>query len=252
MIYTGIIPARFASTRFPGKPLALINGQPMIRLVYEQAMKALDNVFVATDDNRIADAVRNFGGAVIITDPEHRSGTDRCAEALEIIRREKNINPDVVVNIQGDEPFIKPEQVKQLCDCFLNESVTIATLVKPVESMEELENPNKPKVVIANDGMAIYFSRAVIPFMRDPGEGDLLARHKYFKHIGMYGYRADTLLELSRLKQSDIEKAEALEQLRWLSHGYSIMTSETHYESIGIDTPEDLEYAKLMLINGGK
>jgi 3-deoxy-manno-octulosonate cytidylyltransferase (CMP-KDO synthetase) len=252
MQYTAIIPARYASTRFPGKPLALINGQPMIRLVYDQARKALDRVFVATDDERIADAVRKFGGEVIITDPALRSGTDRCAEALRIIIDKYGIKPDVVINLQGDEPFVKPEQIRQLCDCFNNQSVEIATLIKHIENEKDLENPNIPKVVVASDGKALYFSRSVIPFMRDVTPVERVSKHKYFKHIGMYGYRAETLMKLSLLPQSDIEIAESLEQLRWLSNGLKIMTSVTSHESIGIDTPEDLEKAKLLLINAGK
>lgn len=247
MIITGIIPARYASTRFPGKPLALINGKPMIRHVYEKSALALDSVFVATDDKRIATAVLDFGGNVILTDPDHRSGTDRCAEALEKLRSDHAIHPDVVINIQGDEPFLQPGQIRQLCGCFDDKSVEIATLIKRIDSRDDLINPNKPKVVISENSNALYFSRAAVPYLRDAIDNNWHKTHTYYKHIGMYGYRAETLLKISKLPQSDIELAESLEQLRWLSNGFMIKTAETEWESLGIDTPDDLENAKFML-----
>lgn len=241
--FTGIIPARFASSRFPGKPLALIHNKPMIRLVYEQASKALENVYVATDDERIFRAVKDFGGKVVMTSPEHRSGTDRCAEAAEIISGLDGRETGVVVNIQGDEPFIRPEQILLLKECFSDADVNIATLIRRVAPGDDLFNPNQPKVIKNFAGDAIYFSRSVVPYVRDSDPADWISRHTFYKHIGLYAYRTRTLRELTRLPQSDLEKAESLEQNRWIENGFRIRTAVTIWESIGIDTPEDLEKA---------
>jgi 3-deoxy-manno-octulosonate cytidylyltransferase (CMP-KDO synthetase) len=251
MIITGLIPARFASSRFPGKPLALIGGKPMIQMVYEKAQQALDLVYVATDDKTIARAVESFGGNVIMTSVDHRSGTDRCAEAVKKLEKKFHIKSDVVINIQGDEPFIKPSQISLLADCFYDYEVNIATLVKIIDNPSDLVNSNKPKVVIAENGDALYFSRAAIPFRRDTEIGQWLNTTRYYKHVGMYGYRTSTLLEISALKPSSVEIAESLEQLRWLSHGYHIRTVVTDWESLSIDTPDDLENAKVLLKRPG-
>lgn len=239
----GIVPARFASSRFPGKPLALIGGKPMIRLVYEQALKALATVYVATDDTRIFDAVCEFGGKVIMTASTHMSGTDRCAEAADFIRSEGYL-ADVVINIQGDEPFIRPEQISMLAGCFADGNVNIATLVRKVRPGEDIFDPNQVKAILDKDGYALYFSRAAIPFQRGVAYEEWTSKHDYYKHIGLYGYRYETLKKLTRLQQGSLEIAESLEQNRWLENGYRIKTALTPWENIGIDTPEDLEKAK--------
>ncbi|NOY96262.1 MAG: 3-deoxy-manno-octulosonate cytidylyltransferase [Chlorobi bacterium] len=240
MKFIGIIPARYASTRFPGKPLADINGKPMIQLVYEKAKTALNNIWVATDDKRIFNAVIGFGGKVILTSPEHKSGTDRCAEAAEVVA--KNINFDVVVNIQGDEPFIDPGQIKKLINNF-DKHTQIATLIKPINVDEDLTNPNKPKVVIGLDGSALYFSRSPIPYLRDAAPGNWVGQAGFWNHVGMYAYKAGVLQEITKLKPGILEQVEALEQLRWLENGYKIKTVRTNIDSFGIDTPEDLKDA---------
>ncbi len=241
----GIIPARYASSRFPGKPMALIGNKPMIQVVYEQASLALEDVYVATDDIRIYDAVESFGGNVIMTSDRHRSGTDRCAEAAEKIGSGDN-KPSVIVNIQGDEPFIRPEQIKLLTECFNDDSVNISTLVRKVRADENLFDPNQPKVIINNEGFAIYFSRAAIPFLRDCDMIDWARKHTFYKHIGLYAYRRETLNKITKLPQGILEKAESLEQNRWIENGFRIKTALTIWENIGIDTPEDLEKARLL------
>ncbi len=236
----GIIPARYASTRFPGKPLVNIQGKTMIQRVYEQARQSgLATVLVATDDERILAEVKRFGGEAILTAAHHQSGTDRCFEAY----TRYNIPHDFIVNIQGDEPFIQPEQINLLTSCFENPATQLATLVKPIESPTELFNPNAPKVVINQHQEAIYFSRQPIPYLRGTDEKDWLQKHTYYKHIGIYGYRADILEQITQLPPSPLEKAESLEQLRWLEHGFKITVAVTHLETFGIDTPEDLEKA---------
>jgi 3-deoxy-manno-octulosonate cytidylyltransferase (CMP-KDO synthetase) len=245
--FAGIIPARYASLRFPGKPLALIGNKPMIQRVYEQANKSLQLVYVATDDKRIFDAVLNFGGKVVMTSAHHQSGTDRCAEAVTLITTETGISPDVVINIQGDEPFIKPEQIDLLKECFTTKSVEIATLIRKVEEGEDIFNPNQPKVIIASNGDALYFSRAAIPYVRDTEIGKWSGKHVFYKHIGLYAYRTETLKKITLLPRSPLEISESLEQLRWLENGFSIRTAITLWESIGIDTPDDLEKAKKLL-----
>lgn len=244
MRFTGIIPARYASIRFPGKPLADIGGKPMIQRVYEQANKQLEHVIVATDDERIEKAVKAFGGNVAMTSGYHRSGTDRCAEVLSMLEKEGINVPDVVINIQGDEPFIQPAQIAKLMQCFDPPGAEIATLVKPIEEPEDIFNPNKPKVILNSNSEAIYFSRSPIPYVRTFKKEEWVTKHTYYKHIGMYAYRSDILKKLTRLKPSVLEMAESLEQLRWIENGYRIKVNITNEETLGIDTPEDLEEIK--------
>ncbi|WP_319500935.1 3-deoxy-manno-octulosonate cytidylyltransferase [uncultured Draconibacterium sp.] len=240
MNFIGIIPARYQSSRFPGKPLAKIKDKPMIQWVYENASKALPYVCVATDDDRIFDAVKAFGGEVVKTLPTHQSGTDRCAEAA--LKIAKNRPVDIVVNIQGDEPFVKPEQIELIKLCFESET-EIATLVKKVDSEEELFNPNRPKVVLDKNDFALYFSRSPIPYFRGEENKNWVKKHTFWSHIGMYAFKADVLQKITQLEQGKLELAESLEQLRWLENGYKIKTAETTSSTIGIDTPEDLEAA---------
>lgn len=233
----GIIPARFASSRFPGKPLIDISGKSMIRRVYEQALKAssLNKVVVATDDERIFNHVVEFGGKAIMTSSIHQSGTDRCAE---VVSNERGF--DVAINIQGDEPYIDPTQIDLLASCFDDEATQIATLIKAIKTKEELFNNNSPKVLLNTNKEAIYFSRATLPFQRGVAPEDWLLHHIYYKHIGIYGYRCTVLKELTDLPVSSLEKAEALEQLRWVENGYRIKTAETQVETLAIDEPSDL------------
>jgi len=245
--FTGIIPARYASSRFPGKPLVLIGNKPMIQRVYEQAHKILEHVFVATDDKRIYDAVLDFGGRSVLTSPHHLSGTDRCAEAVKKIYEETGEKTDIVINIQGDEPFIKPEQISDLMNCFADPTVELATLIRKVEPGEDIFNPNQPKVVLTLKGDAIYFSRSAIPYIRDTEKNDWPARHTFYKHIGLYAYKAETLEKITLLPRTPLEISESLEQNRWIENGYKIRTAVTSWESKGIDTPEDLEKAKTLL-----
>ena len=245
--YAGIIPARYASSRLPGKPLVMIGNKPMIQRVYDQGRKTLDMVYVATDDNRIFEAVLNFGGNAVMTSPDHLSGTDRCAEAVTKIKNETGKKIDVVINIQGDEPFIKPEQINLLMKCFVDETVELATLIRRVEPGEDIFNPNQPKVIINSEGDAIYFSRATIPFIRDVEKSEWSKKHDFYKHIGLYAYRTETLKKITSLSRSSLEISESLEQNRWIENGYRIRTAVTKWESISIDTPDDLEKAKLLL-----
>ena len=245
MNFIGIIPARFQSTRFPGKPLVLLNGKPIVQWVYENARKVLSEVYVATDDERILRAVEDFGGKAVYTSAYHQSGTDRCAEAAKELS--KKIHVDVIINIQGDEPFIRPEQVESLKECFNKPETEIATLIKLITNIDEINNINRPKVVINKHQEAMYFSRSPIPFVRGCPTEEWLDQQIFYSHIGMYAYRYDILLELTKLPVSVLEKAESLEQLRWLENGYRIKTAQTLYENIGIDTPEDLENAKKFL-----
>ncbi|SHF69537.1 3-deoxy-manno-octulosonate cytidylyltransferase [Dysgonomonas macrotermitis] len=246
MKFVGIIPARYSSSRFPGKPLADMAGKTMIQRVYEQVKLVLDDVWVATDDVRILDAVEAFGGKAVMTSADHRSGTDRCKEAYEKI--EKTF--DVVINVQGDEPFIQPRQIEELKSCFNSKDVELATLVKPFrkkDGFDVLFNNNSPKVVINKKDEAIYFSRSIIPYIRDAKHTEWLDKHTFYKHIGMYAYRVDILKEITLLPQSSLELAESLEQLRWIENGYKIKVGYTDLETIGIDTPEDMEKALKML-----
>jgi 3-deoxy-manno-octulosonate cytidylyltransferase (CMP-KDO synthetase) len=235
----GIIPARYASTRFPGKPLIDISGKSMIQRVFEQAKKStsLSEVVVATDDARIEQHVKAFGGNVIMTAESHQSGTDRCFEAIQ----KYNNSADVVINIQGDEPFIKPEQIDLLAACFNSNDVQLATLIKKVSSNEELFNVNTPKVIVDKNGNAIYFSRQTIPFIRDKQQNDWLAHHTFYKHIGIYGYTLKALSEITVLQPSALERTEGLEQLRWIENGYKIKVNLTDFESVAIDVPDDLK-----------
>ncbi len=239
----GIIPARYASTRFPGKPLVLIQGISMIERVYDQALKSssLQKVVVATDDERIYNHVKGFGGEVVMTSPDHISGTDRCAEVL---ANEKE-QWDAVINIQGDEPFIDPHQIDLLAEC-LKGKAPIATLIKKIKTIDELLNLNTPKVIIDVKGNAIYFSRQPIPYFKGEDINDWCKKATYWKHIGLYGYQATVLPELTLLPQGKLEMAESLEQLRWLEQGYNIATAVTETETIAIDTPEDLERLHLL------
>lgn len=243
LTFAGIIPARYASTRFPGKPLAMLGGMPVIEHVYRRACKVLGEVWVATDDERIAAAVREFGGNVVMTSTEHRSGTDRCCEAYAL----SGSSADVVINIQGDEPFIDPSQLEQIKGCFSDPATQIATLVRPFPptgTFEQLCNPNSPKVTVSDDGFALMFSRSVIPYLRGIQPEEWPSRFGYHTHIGLYAYRADVLAEITSLPQSPLEIAESLEQLRWLQNGYKIKVGVSDCPTIGIDTPEDLEAAK--------
>jgi len=235
----GIVPARFGSTRFPGKPLVDINGKSMIQRVYEQCLQSrrLTKVLIATDDEKILNHVNEFGGEAIITSPQHQSGTDRCSEVIEKIGLEKW---DVVINIQGDEPYIHPEQIDLLCSTFDENETQIATLVKKITSVDELFNHNNVKVILNKRKEAVYFSRSPIPYNRNFPEQDWLKYSTYYKHIGIYGYRTLKLLEVSRLAKTNLEITESLEQLRWIENGYVIKAEITSLESIAIDTPDDL------------
>ncbi len=243
MKFIGIIPARYASTRFPGKPLADIKGKPMVQRVYEQASKVLPVVYVATDDERIYNAVKSFGGNAVMTSAEHSSGTDRCSEAVKKAEQEREEVYDVVVNIQGDEPFIAPEMLLKVMSCFNDAKTDIATLVKPFAADEDIFNPNSPKVVVGATNFALYFSRSAIPYLRGVDQQEWQQKHTFLKHIGLYGYRTKVRHQLTQLPQGDMEVAESLEQLRWLENGYSIKVERTEHQSIGIDTPEDLAKA---------
>ncbi len=243
MKFVGIIPARYASTRFPGKPLAMLGGKTVIQRVYEQVKGCFDDLYVATDDNRIKECVEGFGGNVVMTSEDCKNGTERCLDAY----RRLALDCDVIVNIQGDEPFIRQKQVHALISCFDNADTDIATLVKPFEKadgLERLECPNSPKVVFNEQGFALYFSRSVIPYLRGVDKSEWLDKQVFYKHLGIYAYRANVLEKITTLPQSPMEKAESLEQLRWLENGYKIKVGITDIETIGIDTPEDLERAK--------
>ena len=240
MKFVGIIPARYASTRFPGKPLVDILGKPMIQRVYERASQVLDTVVVATNDQRIYDAVVQFGGRVVMTSENHKTGTDRCYEALTKLPE----TYDVVINIQGDEPFIAIDQIEALKNCFVSDQIQLATLVKPFDantSIDELENPNTPKVILSQAGEAICFSRSVIPYLRGVEKSHWAAAHTYYKHIGIYAYRTDILAQITKMTQTPLEQAESLEQLRWLENGLHIHVAITHSDNHSIDTPEDLQ-----------
>ena len=244
--YIVIIPARYASTRFPAKPLAVLGGKPVIQRVYEQVSGIFDEAYVATDDERIEAAVKAFGGKVVMTSVDHNSGTDRCFEAYAKV----GAGYDVVVNIQGDEPFIQSSQLLAVKACFNDPATHIATLVKPFtvdDSFTALENVNSPKVVVDKNMNALYFSRSIIPYQRNADKKDWLKNHIYYKHIGLYAYRADVLAAITSLPQSSLELSESLEQLRWLENGYTIKVGVTEVETIGIDTPEDLERAEEFL-----
>ena len=244
MKFMAIIPARYASTRFPGKPLAVLGGKTVIQRVYEQVSSVLSEVYVATDDQRIYDCVEGFRGKAVMTREDHKSGTDRIEEAVEKI----GTDADVIINVQGDEPFIQPSQVETLMHLFDAPETQIGTLGKLFESMEAVENPNSPKIVTDNRGFALYFSRSVIPYIRGKERNDWFGQYPFLKHLGIYAYRREVLAEVTRLPQSSLEKAESLEQLRWLQNGYRIRVGLTDVETIGIDTPEDLQRAEQFLL----
>ena len=243
MKFIAIIPARYASTRFPGKPLAVLGGKTVIQRVYEQVSSVLDDVYVATDDERIFYCVESFGGNAVMTRSDHKSGTDRIQEAVEKI----GTRADVIINVQGDEPFIQPSQVETLMHLFDEPSTQIGTLGKRFDSIEAIQNPNSPKIVTDNRGFALYFSRSVIPFIRGVETQDWFGQYPFLKHLGIYAYRREVLAEVTQLPQSNLEKAESLEQLRWLENGYRIRVGLTDVETVGIDTPEDLQRAEEFL-----
>lgn len=246
MKFLALIPARYASTRFPAKPLAILGGKPIIQHVYERVSSIFEDAYVVTDDTRIEECVKAFGGRCVMTGTHHKSGTDRCFEALEKL----GAGFDVVVNVQGDEPFIAASQLETIKQCFADAETQIATLVKPftpADGIEALENPNSPKVVLDNNNYAVYFSRSVIPYLRGVEKGEWLSHHTFYKHIGLYAYRAEVLKEITSMPLGVLEQAESLEQLRWLQAGYRIKVGTTDVETIGIDTPEDLERAKNFL-----
>ena len=245
MRFIALIPARFASTRFPGKPLAMLGGKSVIQRVYEQVSRVVDETYVATDDQRIYDAVEAFGGKVVMTRSDHKSGTDRIEEAAEKIGGDF----DVVVNVQGDEPFIQASQIETVCHCFDDPTTQIATLGKPFgNDMDAIGNPNSPKIVVDKKGFALYFSRSIIPFVRGVDSEEWPSAYPFLKHLGLYAYRREVLREVTQLPQGVLEKAESLEQLRWLENGYKIRVGLTDIETVGIDTPADLERAEKFLI----
>ena len=240
MKFIGIIPARYASTRFPGKPLAMLGRRTVIQRVYEQVAAVLEEAYVATDDERIFKAVEEFGGRVVMTRQDHKSGTDRIEEAAEKI----GTQADVIINIQGDEPFIQKSQIETLKSLFENSETQIGTLGKKFESIEAATNPNSPKIVTDKNGFALYFSRSVIPYIRGKEQTEWLQHFPFLKHLGLYAYRRDVLRQITQLPQSPLELAESLEQLRWLENGYRIRVGLTDVETVGIDTPEDLRRAE--------
>lgn len=248
MKFIGIIPARYASTRFPGKPLAMLGGKTVIQRVYEQVVSVLGEAYVATDDERIFQAVEAFGGKAIMTRNDHKSGTDRIEEAAEKLEERGERREDVIIiNVQGDEPFIQKSQLETVKALFDDPQVQIGTLGKPFESMEAVENPNSPKIVCDVNSYAMYFSRSIIPYVRGKEQVTWIQHYPYLKHIGLYAYRREVLAAITKLPQSSLEIAESLEQLRWLQNGYRIKVGITHVETVGIDTPEDLQRAETFL-----
>ena len=244
MKFMAIIPARYASTRYPGKPLAILGGKTVIQRVYEQVKSVLDDVYVATDDDRIYNTVTDFRGKAVMTRADHKSGTDRIEEAAEKI----GLDADVIINVQGDEPFIQPSQIEKLMQLFDAPETQIGTLGKPFESIDAVENPNSPKIVTDNRGFALYFSRSVIPYIRGKERDSWFGEYPFLKHLGVYAYRREVLAEVTKLPMSSLEKAESLEQLRWLQNGYRIRVGLTDIETVGIDTPEDLTRAEEFLL----
>lgn len=248
MQFIAVIPARYASTRFPGKPLAMLGGKTVIERVYRQVSSVVEDVYVATDDDRIFRTVTEFGGKVVMTSPDHKSGTDRIEEAVTHISSQTGKQYDVVINVQGDEPFIQPSQIRTVMQCFDDATTQIATLGKPFGSnMHAIQNPNSPKIVVSQQGYALYFSRSVIPFCRGKEMEEWGSAYPYLKHIGLYAYLRPVLHEVTMLPQSPLEIAESLEQLRWLDNGYKIKVGLTDAETIGIDTPADLQQAEEFL-----
>ena len=243
MKFIAIIPARYASTRFPGKPLAMLGGKPVIQRVYEQAISVLGEAYVATDDERIFQTVTDFGGKAVMTRTDHKSGTDRIEEAVEKLATDA----DVIINIQGDEPFVQASQLQALMQLFDDPETQIGTLGKPFENLEAVDNPNSPKIVCDRRGFALYFSRSVIPHVRGKERAEWIQHFPYLKHLGLYAYRREVLREVTQLPQTPLELAESLEQLRWLENGYRIRVGLTDVETVGIDTPADLERAEEFL-----
>ena len=243
MKFAAIIPARYASTRFPGKPLAVLSGKTVIQRVCEQVQSVLSEVYVATDDDRIYQAVEQFGGKPVMTRADHKSGTDRIEEAVE----KTGTTADVIINVQGDEPFIQPSQIETLMHLFDDEQTQIGTLGKRFDTLEAVQNPNSPKIVVDCRGFALYFSRSVIPFVRGVEPKEWFGQYPFLKHLGVYAYRREVLQAVTLLPQSSLERAESLEQLRWLQNGYRIRVGLTEVETVGIDTPEDLQRAEAFL-----
>jgi 3-deoxy-manno-octulosonate cytidylyltransferase (CMP-KDO synthetase) len=242
-----IIPARYASSRLPGKPLALIKGKPMIRHVYERAALAFDTVYVATDDQRIQDAVSAFSGRLVMTSTQHQSGTDRCFEALEKTEKETGKAYDIIINLQGDEPLIDARQIQELEALFQDSDIGIATQVKIISEPQDLTDPDQPKAVLDKNQNALYFSRQAIPYVRNPKNKAVLKEYTFYKHIGLYGYRRETLKEIVKLKQTPLELAEKLEQNRWLENGYKIRCGITQYENFSVDTENDLKKINMII-----
>lgn len=248
MKFVALIPSRYASTRFPGKPLALLGGKPIVQWVYETTQSCFDATYVATDNEEIYNCVTSFGGKAIMTSSNHKSGTDRIHEAYNKLEEKY----DVVVNVQGDEPFVAPQQLELLKTCFTDLETAIATLVKPFEKgcdWNIINNPNTPKVVMDNKMHALYFSRSVIPYIRGKEQSEWSKSHQFYKHLGIYAYRSEVLRTIAQLPPSELELAESLEQLRWLQAGYTIKVGITDIETVGIDTPEDLVKAESLLSN---
>jgi len=245
--FLGIIPARYASTRFPGKALALLDNKPIVQWVYERISPLLDHLLVATDDVRIKNAVDSFGGSAIMTSPDHGNGTERCFEAYRIYRERTGVDFTHVINIQGDQPMIRKEQLNILMECAARDGVRIATLIKPLADIKDLENPNVVKVVVDNNFRALYFSRTPIPFRRDPDKDILEQGVTYYGHIGLYAFRSRILEQVVQLQSTPLERAESLEQLRWLESGFPIQTKISHYTAVSVDTPEDLEKISSLL-----
>lgn len=244
MNFIAIVTAKYNSAKFPGKPLVSINGKTIVHNIYLQAKKIFDTVYVATDDEKICIEVQKFGGKVVLTKKKHKSNTDRCAEAIEKIEKIEKKDFDIIVNIQGDDPFIKTEQLLEIKNCFKLKKTQIATLVKPINNQEDIQNTNKPKVVLNNKEEAIYFSRSPIPYLKGEKTNKWVSKHLFYKHIGLYAYRKDILLEITKLEPSLLEIAESLEQLRWIENGYKIKVAFTEHESITIETPKDLDKIK--------
>jgi 3-deoxy-manno-octulosonate cytidylyltransferase (CMP-KDO synthetase) len=247
MRFLGIIPARYASTRFPGKPLVDIAGKRMVQRVYERAAEMLEEVWVATDDARIEEAVKGFGGKVVMTSQACSSGTDRCREAVEKIAAATHRSFDVVINIQGDEPLLHPEMLENLMSCFEDDTAEIATLVNPIVHQEDIFNQGEVKVVFDRNKEALYFSRSPVPYVMEADKADWLERHRFYKHVGVYAYRIDVLRRITELPVSPLEATERLEQNRWLENGYRIKVEITDHESVPVDTPEDLERVQRLL-----
>ncbi len=250
MNIVGIIPSRYSSSRLPGKPLAMIGDKPMVQWVYENCKKGLEHVFVATDDERIVKAVEGFGGKAVMTSIDHTSGTDRCAEAAEKIKAKYGLHSDVVINIQGDEPFFESAQLDDIKACFENPDTQIATLIQKANDLDQVLSKSEVKVVLNSKGEGVYFSRSPIPFIRNVEQSEWMQHHTFYRHLGIYAYRIDTLMQIVKLKQSSLEIAESLEQLRWIENGYPVTCVVTDLdETMCIDTPEDLKKANEIIQN---